>query len=760
MCENKVGEVPLKETAMIIESKTIKTYQPYLCPSGLDNSDKEWCAKDPKPVDYGKFLKLFSFGAYNFWKKPVEVRFAEAAKPVLESGVCYDVLPTSRDSLSTLIGEKKTDAGTWPLLPEAHEIYRLLIADPYGQPTDAKNRLTERTKRKAEKIHDGIKRARGLEDKGKAAEAQKIRLDLASEIDRVCVEEDGPDKSLLMKNEGQAVIDKYQAAQENYLKAKAWLAGKIALVAAAAWGLAKTGVLGKMRRAFRQKWAATKPPQDGGPVKRFFRNAFALPGRFLKSAWAAIRIKENIPPDSTTPPEGSGSAAGGDAVPSTGTGSTPTPAEPIPPPPAPRNSLAIREDVPEANINAALGRAENAVGLLAQAAEGQISDANAWLVVLRGELDSAETDIRLRFGWLTFMLRSQRALDFVSSLALSYMRRVFDETIPNVLPKMSHAVELIGEQKLDKARRLLTSVRAELSVAQTLRNELNAIQAALSVALEDIERLAQTPAEDFHTKAMQLLSGTDGLVQDSGIILDTLFRVSGMGATSAPGEMSLALRRRGIITSDIDGILSAVIWLNSHEAARRGGVKLMANGLGLRFPVPMELQGTILRLFDKAGNNGVRHSSIESLRERLVIFGAELSQSGILTLSVRDNGAGMTSDRVRQVVANGKKGSGISEMMRICEEHEWIFELSSEPNRGTVVKFKIDTAQWQTQGGTPMVTDGTHAPGSTPAAPPGTTSSAIAAAGFMANPFVTAPFAAMPATAFTMGAMTAFAPIF
>lgn len=694
-----------------IESDFIKRLQPSLCPPGVTQANAPWCNLNPAPVDLDSYRDIYRIKSYFPFRPPTAVRFCRAYKEVYSAGVCHGVDSRVVAELSAIIHARKSDSGAWPGIPDEGQIYLMLSTEGYGSSPELIAQLKPQIQAKAKLLRDGIIEARQLDDKEKKEEAERKRAELDALLKRICISDDSPATFRKVSADCDDVLKRHQKIVDAWIKGwagiGAWVAGTLAVL----WALAKTGALEKMYRSASHVWKSSRPPDEVRGIKRLVKNT----GRILKTVWAALRIKERVP---SFP-----------AAPQANTAPAPPPAPAAPPAPAPAptsgmDSLAVGKDKSDADVAEALVRVENTARLVADAWGRRKGDSDGWIANLRTAISVADQGVRFKFGVLAFALRDWRALWFIRGLAEAFERRFFMKTVPDTLHVFAHAAGLAAEGRRDEALQTLAGNNVCLASSGILRNELDAIRAATTIALEDIRRLAVTPADDFVEESQKILLSMDGLTRDTGAILDALLKIHGAANIKRMGEM---LAESGLSITTVGGLLTAASWINSHEALRRGRIKLRtADETGASISVPSELQKNILRLLYMAGNNSVRHSNPESKEGRSVIFKAKLDGEERLILSVWDNGIGMTEKEKKEVMSSRGRGFGISEMISICRENGWQFDLSSQKDKGTIVKITIDASGWQKGGDPREGHDATQTPtldvssvhGALPVAPP------------------------------------------
>lgn len=665
-----------------IESDFIRRLQPSLCPSGINQKGSpSWCMDNPAPVDLDRYRSTYNVKSYWPYNPPPAVRFCSAFKALSAKGLCHYVDSGVGDELSGMINAPKKNDGVWPDLPTETQIARKLSKAAPLAPPGIAARLELQLKARAKKIRDGIIEARRLDDKGKKEEARKKREDLEEELKSVCITDDGQIKLERTGDDCKSVLDRYQQIKSSWIDGKKWFAAKLAVAAGVLWGLAKTGVLKKMTRAFKERWKATKPAVTGGPVKTFFKNAIALPGRILKSAWAAIRAKENIQPAVAPAPKVSQPLPSDTGIP-----------------------LAIKPDAPESQVRSALGKARAAIGTILSMKDRVDSTLSEWLGHLAG-LNGSSQDARAQLEIRASALRNTRALNFVRSLAARFERRFFNETVPDSLHILTMALGLIKDADVRGARQLLEGNEFNLLAADAARKQLVAAQSSIAVALDEIEETVAAQSDGFVEAASRTLSSAEGLSVDALAILEILRKLTSAKKIESLGEM---LAEYELSISTVGGLLSAARRINYHEAERRGMTQIRVDGDAATsaMSVPSRLQKDILRLLYHAGNNTVRHSNPDAAKETSMEFKSRLAD-GKLMLSIWDDGVGMTGEKKKEVLEHRGGGLGIFDMIQICEANGWRFELASEKDKGTEVRITIDTSSWNE--GAPSATGGSVA---------------------------------------------------
>jgi two-component system NarL family sensor kinase len=95
--------------------------------------------------------------------------------------------------------------------------------------------------------------------------------------------------------------------------------------------------------------------------------------------------------------------------------------------------------------------------------------------------------------------------------------------------------------------------------------------------------------------------------------------------------------------------------------------------------VPEIVKITIYRILQEAVNNAVKHSNADRVSVRLAENG------GSVELTVEDNGKGFLIEEA-EAEENGTAGIGIENMKERAEMTGGQLTLSSEPNKGTIVR--------------------------------------------------------------------------
>lgn len=662
-----------------VESDFIKRLQPHLCPQGAATPNAPWCNPNPEPVDIDAYKKFYTARSYFPFKPPMAVRFCTAFKAISVEGVCHTVDPGVQDEISAMINAPKKK-GAWPSLPNEAQLYRKLSRAAMVPPPGLAARLETQIKARAKKIRDGIIEARDLDDKGKKEEAKRKREKLEEELIRVCTTDDTYATLTRVANDCNLVIDKHLKIKNMWTNRIA--AGAVTF-ALAVLGLAAKGILRKMFNAAREKWRATKPPAEGGVVKRFFRNSIAMPGRMLKSAWAAIRAKEG--------------ASSGPAPVSRGAGASEIPSDIATP-------LPIKKEASDSQVSLAFSRMKVAIGAILNMKD-RGSTLGEWIERMTGLDRDAGQGVREKFGAGAAALRSRHTIDFIRSAGQRFRRRFFNETVPDSLHALSRAAELARGSNTGEAQSLLEGDKWNLMGADGERLRLDATRAVTAVALEEIRGTAATPPDGFEDAAALTLSDMEGLTRDAGAILEKL---RAMNSTKDIGNLGELLAKNNLSIRTVGGLLTAAQWINSYEASRHGGMRLHVEGgdAARDMAVPSCFRKDILRLYYYAGNNCVRHSNPDATEGKNVIFRSYI-EDGKLILSILDNGVGMSEEKRREVLAHQHRGFGIFDMIHICEANGWRFELASEKDKGTEVRIAIDTSDWHE--GAPSATGGSVA---------------------------------------------------
>ncbi|MBL0926607.1 MAG: HAMP domain-containing histidine kinase [Phycisphaerales bacterium] len=214
---------------------------------------------------------------------------------------------------------------------------------------------------------------------------------------------------------------------------------------------------------------------------------------------------------------------------------------------------------------------------------------------------------------------------------------------------------------------------------RALRRTIESIQKADAILAHALPGAAgrgpQAPAADVHASVANALETIAPEADRLGWTVSPL-------AASAAGPVLCAMR-----AEDLERVLVNLL-LNAGEATR------LAGGANPTVRVDLEVQpGVVVRRSGKAVNHSnTKHSTINSL-------------AGSITLTIRDQGVGMTPAQVRAALGRarplsgwaargGRKGSGVglTVVRQLVEEAGGELSITSARGRGSQVRVRLPLA--------------------------------------------------------------------
>ena len=143
------------------------------------------------------------------------------------------------------------------------------------------------------------------------------------------------------------------------------------------------------------------------------------------------------------------------------------------------------------------------------------------------------------------------------------------------------------------------------------------------------------------------------------------------------GTRNLALLLRPSMLDDF-GLIPALNW-QAREMAKRTGLRVQVSAAGIGDDLPEEHKTCIYRIVQEASNNAARHAQASMVQ--VVVQGAPDK----ILLTVQDDGTGFDAHRNR--------GLGLLGMEERVRHLGGIFEIDSQPGRGTSLKVELPMAK-------------------------------------------------------------------
>ena len=195
-------------------------------------------------------------------------------------------------------------------------------------------------------------------------------------------------------------------------------------------------------------------------------------------------------------------------------------------------------------------------------------------------------------------------------------------------------------------------------------------------------------ARELHDELGQLLTG---IKLDFGAVLRRLRDLKTPGDVvdrlqSAAGQIDIGIETVRRIAGDLRPPLldhhdlgGAIEW-EARKVAARSGLRIRVSSRMNR-DVPPELATATFRIFQEAVTNAVRHSGASTVVTRLTIAKREL------LLCVRDNGIGITEERLRSGMALGLLG-----MRERARALGGDVQIKGKPGHGTILAMTLPLA--------------------------------------------------------------------
>jgi two-component system sensor histidine kinase UhpB len=257
---------------------------------------------------------------------------------------------------------------------------------------------------------------------------------------------------------------------------------------------------------------------------------------------------------------------------------------------------------------------------------------------------------------------------------------------------MAVSGRVLAREEDGRPRRIL-GVRMDITErkrSETELSELNRQLRALALRLETFrERERTSIAREIHDVLAQELTRLKidlvwiakrvALPVDEPIRVAVVARV-GDAITQSDTAIStvqrIATELRPVILDSL-GLPAAVEW-QAEDFARRTAIACRAKAFPGETKLPRERATAVFRILQESLTNVARHASASEVEVELV------EQDGVATLTVRDNGVGISPDQLQDPHSIGLLG-----MKERALAFDGSVEISSQPNGGTTVTVKL-----------------------------------------------------------------------
>jgi PAS domain S-box-containing protein len=215
----------------------------------------------------------------------------------------------------------------------------------------------------------------------------------------------------------------------------------------------------------------------------------------------------------------------------------------------------------------------------------------------------------------------------------------------------------------EELRRLsihLQTIREEerISFAREIHDDLGQQLTGLKMYLYSLQKNPPASELEFSEKMNEIVQLTDN-------IITSIRRIS---ANLRPPAL------------DDLGLEAALEWL-SGEIMKRTGIPVQFNAEPFLLELPIRHATGLFRIYQEALNNAVKHSGATRIEGRLHIQGEHL------VLEISDNGKGMDL-----TARPSQKSFGLLSMKERCYMMNGIFDLHSEPGKGTHIRVSVSLA--------------------------------------------------------------------